>query len=66
MKKPSLKRIDIIKIIALSTSIIVLINFISVMVLGKSPSPPEIPRIARGNIVDRNGRILAFQKEVPS
>lgn len=36
------------------------------MIFGNTPTPPEIPRIARGNIVDRNGRILAFQKEVPS
>lgn len=66
MKTLPLKRIDIVKIIALSVSIIIFINFLRVMVTGKNPTPPEIPRIARGNIVDRNGRILAFQKEVPS
>lgn len=66
MKKLSLERIDIIKIIALILAFIIFINFLRVMVIGKSPTPPEIPRIARGNIVDRNGRILAFQKEVPS
>lgn len=66
MKTLPLKRIDIIKIMALVVSIIIFINFLRVMVLGKNPTPPEIPIIARGNIVDRNGRILAFQKEVPS
>lgn len=64
--KLSLKRLDIIKIIALSVALIIFINFLIVMVIGNNPTPPEIPRIARGNIVDRNGRILAFQKEVPS
>ncbi len=66
MKKLSLERIDILKLIALSLALLIFINFLRVMVIGKSPTPPEIPRIARGNIVDRNGRILAFQKEVPS
>ncbi len=66
MKSITLKRIDVIKVIALSVAIIIFFNFFRVMVIGKSPVPPEIPRIARGNILDRNGRILAFQKDVPS
>lgn len=66
MKELSLKRIDIIKIIALVTALLIILNFVRVMIFGNTPTPPEIPRIARGNIVDRNGRILAFQKEVPS
>lgn len=36
------------------------------MLIGKNPTPPSIPPISRGNILDRNGRILAFQKEVSS
>ncbi|MGL1894169.1 MAG: transpeptidase family protein [Spirochaetaceae bacterium] len=66
MKTLPLKRIDILKFLALGLAIIISISFLKVMVFGKSPTPPEIPQIARGNIVDRNGRILAFQKEVPS
>ncbi|MBN2616749.1 MAG: PASTA domain-containing protein [Spirochaetales bacterium] len=66
MKTQSLKRLDIIKLVAIILSLIIFVNFLRVMVLGSNPTPPEIPRIARGNIVDRNGRILAFQNEVPS
>ena len=66
MKKLSFSRLDIVKYLALLVSLVIFGNFLKVMVLGKNPTPPEIPRIARGNIVDRNGRILAFQKDVPS
>lgn len=66
LKSESLKRINIIKIVALIVSIIIFLNFIKVMLIGSNTAPPPIPPIARGNILDRNGRILAFQKEVSS
>ena len=62
----SIKRVEYIKYAAIIIALIIFFNFIRIMIIDNSPSPPEIPRISRGNILDRNGRILAFQKEVPS
>jgi cell division protein FtsI (penicillin-binding protein 3) len=36
------------------------------MIFPKELTPPKLPNISRGNILDRNGRILAFEKEVHS
>ncbi|OQY39874.1 MAG: hypothetical protein B6229_02945 [Spirochaetaceae bacterium 4572_7] len=66
MKGLTLTRINIVKIVALSVAFIIFIRFVNVMLLGNSPTPPPIPLITRGNILDKNGKILAFQKKVPS
>lgn len=34
------------------------------MLISTRNTPPKLPHITRGNILDRNGRILAFEKEV--
>lgn len=61
-----LNRLKIIKLISIAITAILFLYYSYVMLISNRGSVPKLPHITRGNILDRNGRVLAFEKEVSS